>query len=40
MAILLNKKDPFAKELCAKKFKSKVIKHKKSKGSFNRKIKR
>ena len=40
MAIKLNKKNPIAKELCTKKFKSKVIKPKKGKGSFTRKIKK
>ena len=40
MAIKLNKKNPIAKELRTKKFKSKVIKPKKGKGSVTRKIKK
>jgi stalled ribosome alternative rescue factor ArfA len=40
MAIKLNKKNPIAKELRTKKFKSKAIKPKKGKGSFTRKIKK
>ena len=37
MVIILNKKNPIAKELRSKKFKSKVVKPKKGKGSFSRK---
>ena len=37
MAIKLNKKNPMAKELFTKKYKPKVVKSKKGKGSFNRK---
>ena len=37
MVIILNKKNPIAKELRSKKFKSKVVKPKKGKGSFRRK---
>jgi alternative ribosome-rescue factor len=37
MAIKLNKKNPMAKDLFTKKYKSKVVKPKKGKGSFNRK---
>ena len=39
MVIKLNKKNPSAKELSTKKFKSKIMKPKKGKGSFTRKIK-
>ena len=39
MAIKLNKKNPLTKELYSKKFKPKVIKPKKGKGSFKRKKK-
>ena len=39
MVIKLNKKNPIAKELLTKKFKSKIMKPKKGKGSFTRKIK-
>ena len=37
MAIKLNKKNPMAKDLFTKKYKSKVVKPKKGKGSFKRK---
>jgi alternative ribosome-rescue factor len=37
MAIKLNKKNPVAKDLFTKKYKSKVVKPKKGKGSFKRK---
>ena len=37
MAIKLNKKNPIVKELFTKKFKSKIVKAKKGKGSFKRK---
>ena len=37
MAIKLNKKNPVAKDLFTKKFKPKIVKPKKGKGSFNRK---
>jgi len=37
MAIKLNKKNPVAKDLFTKKFKSKIVKPKKGKGSFKRK---
>ena len=37
MAIKLNKKNPIIKDLYSKKFKLKVIKPKKGKGSFKRK---
>jgi alternative ribosome-rescue factor len=37
MAIKLNKKDPMAKNLFTKKYKLKVVKPKKGKGSFKRK---
>ena len=37
MAIKLNKKNPMAKNLFTKKYKSKVVKPKKGKGSFKRK---
>ncbi len=37
MAIKLNKKNPMAKELLNKKYKPKVVKPKKGKGSFKRK---
>ena len=37
MATKLNKKNPIAKDLFTKKYKSKVIKPKKGKGSFKRK---
>ena len=36
MAIKLNKKNPFIKELFTKKFKPKILKSKKGKGSFSR----
>lgn len=39
MVIKLNKKNPIAKELRTNKFKSKIMKPKKGKGSFTRKIK-
>ena len=37
MGIKLNKKNPMAKELFTKKYKPKVVKSKKGKGSFKRK---
>ncbi len=37
MATKLNKKNPIAKDLFTKKYKSKIIKPKKGKGSFKRK---
>ena len=37
MVIKLNKKNPMAKDLFTKKYKSKVVKPKKGKGSFKRK---
>ena len=37
MAIKLNKKNPIIKELYSKKFKPKIVKPKKGKGSFKRK---
>jgi alternative ribosome-rescue factor len=37
MAIKSNKKNPMVKELFAKKFKPKIVKAKKGKGSFKRK---
>ena len=37
MAIKLNKKNPMAKDLFTKKYKPKVIRPKKGKGSFKRK---
>ena len=37
MAIKLNKKNPIAKNLFNKKYKPKVVKPKKGKGSYNRK---
>jgi alternative ribosome-rescue factor len=37
MAIKLNKKNPMAKNLFTKKYKLKVVKPKKGKGSFKRK---
>ena len=37
MAIKSNKKNPIAKDLFTKKFKSKIVKPKKGKGSFKRK---
>ena len=37
MDIKLNKKNPMAKDLFTKKYKSKVVKPKKGKGSFKRK---
>ena len=36
MAIKSNKKNPIAKDLFTKKYKPKVVKPKKGKGSFNR----
>ena len=36
MVIKLNKKNPFAKDLFSKKYKTKVVKPKKGKGSFKR----
>ena len=36
MVIKLNKKNPFTKELFTKKFKPKILKSKKGKGSFSR----
>ena len=37
MAIKLNKKNPIIKDLYSKKFKPKIVKPKKGKGSFKRK---
>tara|TARA_Y100000768_G_C23541090_1_gene479242 strand:- start:224 stop:343 length:120 start_codon:yes stop_codon:yes gene_type:complete len=37
MAIKLNKKNPFVKDLFTKKYKPKIVKPKKGKGSFKRK---
>ena len=37
MAIKSNKKNPMAKDLFSKKYKPKIVKPKKGKGSFNRK---
>jgi len=37
MAIKLNKKNPMAKDLFTKQYKSKIVKPKKGKGSFKRK---
>jgi len=37
MVIKLNKKNPVAKDLFTKKYKSKIVKPKKGKGSFKRK---
>ena len=37
MAIKLNKKNPIVKDLFSKKFKPKIVKPKKGKGSFKRK---
>ena len=37
MAIKLNKKNPIAKDLFTKKYKPKIVKPKKGKGSFKRK---
>ena len=37
MVIKLNKKNPMAKDFFTKKYKSKVVKPKKGKGSFKRK---
>ena len=37
MVIKLNKKNPIIKDLYSKKFKQKVVKPKKGKGSFKRK---
>ena len=37
MVTKLNKKNPFIKELFTKKFKPKIVKSKKGKGSFKRK---
>ena len=39
MAIKLSKKNPIAKDLYTKKYKSKVVRPKKGKGSFRRKKK-
>ena len=36
MGIKLNKKNPLIKELYSKKFKNKIVKPKKGKGSFKR----
>ena len=36
MVIKLNKKNPMAKDLFTKKYKSKIVKPKKGKGSFKR----
>ena len=37
MVMRLNKKNPIAKDLFSKKFKPKIVKPKKGKGSFKRK---
>ena len=37
MGIKLNRKNPFAKNLYTKKYKPKIVKPKKGKGSFKRK---
>ena len=37
MGIKLNKKNPIIKDLYTKKYKPKIVKPKKGKGSFNRK---
>ena len=37
MVIKLNKKNPIAKDLLTQKYKSKIVKPKKGKGSFKRK---
>ena len=37
MVIKFNKKNPIAKDLFSKKYKSKIVKPKKGKGSFKRK---
>ena len=37
MAIKLNKKNPIAKDLFSKKYKQKIVRPKKGKGSFKRK---
>ena len=37
MAIKLNKKNPMAKDLFTKKYKPKIVKPKKGKGSYKRK---
>jgi len=37
MAIKLNKKNPIARDLFSKKYKQKIVKPKKGKGSFKRK---
>ena len=37
MVIKLNKKNPIAKDLFTQKYKSKIVKPKKGKGSFKRK---
>ena len=39
MATKLNKKNPMARELFTKKYKPKIVKSKKGKGSFKRKKK-
>ena len=39
MVIKLNKKNPMARDLFTKKYKTKVVKPKKGKGSFKRKKK-
>ena len=39
MATKSNKKNPIAKDLFSKKYKPKIVKPKKGKGSFNRKKK-
>ena len=39
MAIKSNKKNPIAKDLFTRKYKSKIVKPKKGKGSFKRKKK-
>ena len=37
MGMKLNKKNPIAKDLFSKKYKPKIVKPKKGKGSYNRK---
>ena len=37
MGTKLNKKNPIAKDLFSRKYKNKIVKPKKGKGSFNRK---
>ena len=40
MVMRLNKKNPIAKDLFSKKFKPKIVKPKKGKGSFKRQLKK